>query len=81
MAKVHDRILEITFTTANGAQSLTVSALKYYRDRAHLAAGTAFISIETPTTAQLLANGVPEITLGEVLPPPSIIRFNVTISA
>lgn len=81
MSKVHERVLEVTFTTANGAQTLTVSALKYYRDRGQLLAGTGFSLTFSPSTAQALASGVPEIALGELTPPPTHLRFNVTISA
>ena len=78
MAKAHDRILEITATSALAATTLAVTALKYYRDRAELAASNAYTVKYTPTSAQ---TSPAEITLGEVFPPPTHLRFVMTFNA
>lgn len=82
MAKIHDRILEVKFTTANGAQTLNVTALNYYRDRGQLDAGVAFpiASENIPTTALGVATN-PEVKVGELVPPPTHIRFVATVGA
>jgi hypothetical protein len=82
MAKIHDRILEIKFTTANGAQTLNVTALNYYRDRGQLDAANPFplTSQDIPTGALGVATN-PEVRTGELVPPPTHIRFVATVSA
>jgi len=82
MAKIHDRILEIKFTTANGAQTLNVTALNYYRDRGQLDAANPFplASQDIPTGALGVATN-PEVRTGELVPPPTHIRFVATVSA
>jgi hypothetical protein len=76
----HDRIVEIVFTAANGAQTVTVSGLNYYRNRAKLIDAAGFKITFSPTTAQAVANP-PEIFLGEILPPPTVIRLTATVTA
>jgi hypothetical protein len=78
MAKAHDRVLEIVCTMDESDDTIAVTALKYYRDRAKLAAAEAYSVKYTPATA--LATGG-EITLGEVMPPPTHIRFTTTFQA
>jgi hypothetical protein len=78
MAKVHDRIVEIVMTTANGAQTVVASAVNYYRDRGYLIAGAPF-GLKAVFPA---ASASPyEIVLGEELPQPTIVRLTVTINA
>lgn len=72
MAKIHDRIVEITLLTDDSADTLAVSAVKYYRDRGELDASNGLSLSFTPTTAQ---TSPAEITLGELMPPPTHIRF------
>lgn len=82
MAKIHDRILEIKLTTANGAQTINITALNYYRDRGQLDAGNPFpiTSASIPTGAVGVATN-PEVLTGELVPPPTHIRFVATVGA
>lgn len=82
MAKIHDRILEIKLTTANGAQTINVTAVNYYRDRGQLDANNPFAiaSENVPTTALGVATN-PEVKVGELVPPPTHIRFVATVNA
>jgi len=82
MAKIHDRILEIKLTTAQAAQTVNVTALNYYRDRGQLDANNPFplASENVPTTALAVATN-PEVKTGELVPPPTHIRFVVTANA
>lgn len=78
MAKVHDRYVEIVFTTTNGAQQVVATAVNYYRDKSYLDAANPFVI----TAVFPAASASPyEIVLGELLPPPTIIRLKATISA
>ncbi len=79
MSKVHDRIIEVVFTTANGAQTVVASAVNYYRDRSYLDAATPFVLKATFPAASASPY---EIVLGESeLPLPTIFRLKATISA
>lgn len=82
MAKIHDRILEIKLTTANGAQTINITALNYYRDRGQLDANNPFplTSENVPTGALGVATN-PEVKTGELVPPPTHIRFVATVAA
>lgn len=77
MAKAHDRILEVVCTLNKTNETIAVTALKFYRDRAMLAASDAYSVKYTPTTAQTTGG---EITLGETMPPPTHIRFTTTFT-
>lgn len=78
MAKAHDRILEITCSTDDSAETLQVTAVKYYRDRAQLDAANGRDMSFSPTTAQ---TSPAEIAFGETLPPPTHMRFVFTAVA
>lgn len=78
MSKIHDRYVEVVFTTANGAQTVVASAVNYYRDKSQLDASNPFVLKATFPAAQASPY---EIVLGELLPPPTIIRLKATISA
>lgn len=78
MAKIHDRWLEIVFTTANGAQTVVASKVNYYRDDAQLSAANPF----TLTATFPAASASPyDIVMGELVPPPTKIRLTATITA
>jgi hypothetical protein len=85
MAKVHLRTLELKVTTNNGAQTVAVTAVNYYRTDSELAAGTPFPLTATATesgTALGTAVASPfDVFLGELVPPPSRIRITATINA
>ena len=72
MAKAHDRIVEASITLVAAADTLQVTALKFYRDRGKLAAADGLSIGYTPTSAQA---SPAEIELGEYLPNPSHLRF------
>lgn len=78
MAKVHDRILEITLSTDDSAETLQVTAVKFYRDRAKLAASEGYSVGFDNATAQLTPA---EIQFSEVMPPPTHLRFVFTAVA
>lgn len=78
MSKIHDRIVEVVMTTTNGAQQVVASAVNYYRTRAEVDAATPFVLTATFPAASASPY---EIVLGELMPPPSILRLKVTISA
>lgn len=78
MAKMHDRWLEVVFTTANGAQTVVASALNYYRTDSELAAATPFVLTATFPAASVSPY---DITIGELVPPPTKLRLKATISA
>lgn len=78
MAKVHDRILEVTLVADDSAETIAVSAVKFYRDRAMLAASEAYSVEYTPATAQ---TSPAELTFGETMPPPTHLRFVFTVQA
>ena len=78
MSKAHDRYLEIVAVADESDDSIAVSAINYCRTKAELDAATCRASKYTPTTAQ---TSPMDLTLGEVLPPPSVIRLTVTFQA
>lgn len=78
MSKIHDRYCEIVFTTANGAQTIVATKVNYYRSKAELDAANPFLITATYPAA---AASPYDITLGELLPPPTVIRLTGTISA
>lgn len=79
MAKVHDRILEVTGIADLSDTTLAVSAVKYYRDRGELAAANGYALSYSPSTAQVIPNA--EIAFGELVPPPTHLRFAITVQA
>ncbi len=85
MAKVHIRTLELLVTTNNGAQTVAVTKVNYYRDDSQLAAANPFTLAATASesgTALGTAVASPyDVYLGELVPPPSRIRVTATISA
>ena len=72
MAKVHDRILELSLTMNAAADTVAVTAVKYYRDRGQLDASNGFTLTHTPTSAQ---TSPAEIQFGELVPPPTHLRM------
>lgn len=72
MAKVHERTLEISVTMNAAADTVTPTAVKYYRTDAELAAGTGFSLAFTNGAAQTSPS---DLILGELIPPPTRIRF------
>jgi hypothetical protein len=72
MAKAHDRIVELSITPNAGADTIAITAVKYYRDRAQLAASNGFSLAFSGGSAA--TTGV-ECALGETLPPPTHIRL------
>lgn len=72
MAKVHDRTLELACTMNAAADTVAVTAVNYYRTDAELAANNPFVLTSTPTSAQ---TSPADITLGELVPPPTRIRL------
>jgi hypothetical protein len=85
MAKVHIRTIELKVTTNNGAQTVAVTAVNYYRTDAELAASNPFPLTATASesgTALGTAVASPyDVYLGELMPPPSRIRITATINA
>lgn len=85
MAKLHVRTLELLVKTNNGAQTVAVTGVNYYRSDAELAAANPFVLAATASesgTALGTAVASPyDVYLGELVPPPSRIRITATISA
>jgi hypothetical protein len=85
MAKLHIRTLELKVTTNNGAQTVAVTAVNYYRSDAELIAATPFPLAATASesgTALGTAVASPyDVYMGELTPPPSRIRITATINA
>jgi len=85
MAKVHIRTLELLVTTNNGAQTVAVTKVNYYRDDSQISAANPFTLAATATeggTALGTAVASPyDVYLGELVPPPSRIRITATINA
>lgn len=79
MAKIHDRILELTVATANGAATLACTAVRYYRNRTELNALTGYMDLAFSGGAAAVTPV--EITFGELCPPPTHIRFVFTTAA
>ena len=72
MAKAHDRIIEFTVVPEPTGNTLAVTAVKYYRDRAQLDASNGFSLAFSGGSAA--TTGV-EIALGDNMPPPTHVRF------
>lgn len=72
MAKVHERIVQLNVAMVAAADTLQVTAINYFRDRGKLDAGTGQAIVYTPSTAQ---TSPAEIEFGEMLPPPTKLRF------
>lgn len=85
MAKAHLRTLELLVTTNNGAQTVAVTAVRYYRSNAELDASNPFAITATAAesgTALGTAVASPyDVYLGELVPPPNRIRITATINA
>jgi hypothetical protein len=78
MAKAHDRILELTLVADESGDSVAVSDVKYYRDRAQLDAANGF---DVAFSGGADAVTPVEIELGETVPPPTHIRLAFTFQA
>lgn len=76
-SKAHDRIVEIDVTAAKAAETVVVTAVKYYRDRAMFDAGIAKPMVITASAAAANA----EVQFGQLLPPPTHIRIKSTFVA
>lgn len=72
MAKVHDRTIEFALTMSAAADTVTVTAVNYYRDDGQLAASTPYTLKFTSGAAQTSPS---DILLGELMPPPTRVRF------
>lgn len=72
MSKVHDRTIEFAITNNAAADTVTVTAVNYYRDDAQLAAGTPYVMKFTSGAAQTSPS---DVLLGELMPPPTRVRF------
>jgi len=72
MAKVHDRTIEFAVTMSAAADTVTVTAVNYYRDDSQLAAANTFPLKFTLGAAQTSPS---DILLGELMPPPTRVRF------
>lgn len=75
--RVHQRILEIAVTADESDDTLDATAVKFYRDRQSLVAGQGYVA----TFSDNGPAGSLEIELGEVLPPPTVIRLVSTFQA
>lgn len=78
MAKAHDRILELTLVADDSAETIAISAAKFYRTRADLDAASGF-SLTIDTTAAQTSPA--EIQFGELVPPPTHLRLVFTVQA
>jgi hypothetical protein len=72
MAKVHERVLELAVTLNAAADTIQVTSAKYSRTRANVEDASGYALSYTPTTAQ---TSPAEIAFGELLPPPTHLRF------
>lgn len=72
MAKVHERTVEFALTLSAAADTVTVTAVNYYRTDAELAASLPFALKFTSGAAQTSPS---DIFLGELMPPPTRVRF------
>jgi len=72
MAKVHERTVEFAITNNAAADTVTVTAVNYYRTDAELIAATPFALKFTSGAAQTSPS---DIFLGELMPPPTRVRF------
>lgn len=77
MAKAHDRILSIAITCDESDNTVVATAVNYYRTRQHLEDSDPFLVTHTAGAAA----AAHEITLGEVIPPPTHIRLVSTFQA
>jgi hypothetical protein len=77
MAKAYDRILELAVLADESDDFVSVTAVKFYRDRGFLEAADGY----TPVFTAGAAAATHEMELGEVLPPFSIIRLVSTFQA
>lgn len=78
MAKAHDRILELKFTVDESDDDVeSVDSVKYFRDRGKYDADEGEV-IEYSAETGANPN---EITLGEMLPPPTHIILTPTFQA
>jgi hypothetical protein len=69
MAKVHDRVLQLNLTMNAGADTVAVTSASYFRDRGSVAG----YPLTTDTVAAQVSPA--EIQFGELVPPPTHIRF------
>jgi len=72
MSKAHSRIVELLVTMNAAADTVTVTGVNYYRDEGQLVAATPYALKFTSGSAQTSPS---DIFLGELLPPPTQIRF------
>lgn len=72
MAKAHDRVVQLDVALVAAADTLQVTAVKFFRDRGKLAANDPLLITYTGTAAQ---TSPAEIEFGEYLPNPSHLRF------
>ena len=69
--RVHQRILKITVTADESADTVLATAVTFYRSRQSYDASLGFAAKFTAGVAA----GTHEIALGEVLPPPNVISI------
>lgn len=72
MAKIHDRTVELAVTANAAADTITVTAVNYYRDDYQLAAAAPQALKFTLGAAQTSPS---DILLGELMAPPTRIRL------
>ena len=78
MAKAHDRILELLVLCDESADTVQITAVRYYRTRARLDASEPLVL--NATVVALAANH--EIEMGSAaIPPPTHIRIVSTFQA
>lgn len=75
--RAHERILEIVFTCDESDDSVIVTAINYYRDRSKI---TDALPRSIGFTAEAAA-GTHECWLGEIVPPPQVLRLKSTFQA
>lgn len=73
MAKVHERTVEFLLTMNAAADSVTTTGVNYYRDDAQLAAAAGFALKFTLSASQV--QPFTDVFLGELMPPPTRVRF------
>jgi len=77
MSKVHDRVIRIGVTADEGDDTVVGTYIYYYRNRAHITDSDP----ETITASFGAAAATTEITLGQMLPPPTHIQIASTFQA
>jgi hypothetical protein len=77
MAKVHDRILELAVLCDESDDFVSVTAINYYRNRAHYADSDAEAIAHTAGAAA----ATHEVVLNQLLPPPTHIILASTFQA